>query len=468
MASSAESLFERAKRALASGDFQAAVKHAQEAESAIYAHVHISDHGAPPNPPYSIIVVLYQRHADLGQALSRLSRYSDQQEFELIFVNNGDFVAQEILSQNCKQFRWIDVGFNYGCSGGRNLGARAARGGFLIFVDDDGFIEEYAIEHLIDAITKHDALAVRGRVYPKDQLGVIVPHYDLGDDVIYSVPNTEGISVWRRQEFIDDGGFDTLLAGGEGLALWSKMCHSHGPNGFLYTPHAILRHDFAKNTEHFKRKTAKGSPNEAYFLFAYPDVQRQRWEATLKLTLDAVERDPENAGLHYHLGNLLQRLGRLDEAEAAHRRAIELKPDLAGAHRQLSSIFAQHDRQDEALAAARRAVECDPENAELHYYLGNLLQKWKRLAEAEAAHRRAIELKPNFGRALLKLSVIFAKQDRMDEALTAARRAVECDPENAGLHYHLGKLLQRLGRLDEAEAAHRRAHLAEEKRLRLP
>ena len=330
MTSLAASLFGRAKLALASGDFKAAVKHAQEAEGLVWSDVQIRDHGASTDPMYSIIVLLYQRHSDLAQALSRVSRYSHRPEFELIFVNNGDFVEQELLS-HFRQFRWVDVGFNYGCSGGRNLGARVARGKFLIFVDDDGFVEDLAIENLIETILQYDALAVRGRVSPKSDLRVEVSHYDLGNETIYSVPNTEGISIWRRQEFLDEGGFDTLLAGGEGLALWSRMYKSHGlKKKFLYTPYATLRHDYAKDLEHFERKQAqvKDSPNWSYFLFAYPDVERQRRDVAIELTRRAVKLDPENAKLHHHLGNLLQKSARLEEAEAAYRRAVELKPDL--------------------------------------------------------------------------------------------------------------------------------------------
>ena len=364
MTSLAASVFERAKRALASGDFQAAVKHAREAEALACSDVQIRNYGAPTDPTYSIIVLLYQRHSDLSQALSRLARYSDRPEFELIFVNNGDFVAQEMLSHHFRQFRWINVGFNYGCSGGRNLGARAARGKFLIFVDDDGFIEDLAIENLIETIVQHDALAVRGRVCPKSNLRAEVSHYDLGNEVTYSVPTTEGISIWRRKEFLDEGGFDALLAGGEGLALWSKMYKSHGlQRHFLYTPYATLRHDYAKDPEHFARKQAKDTPNRSYFLFAYPDVERQRRDLAIDLTRRAVKLDPENAELHHRLGNSLQKGERLDEAEVAYRRAIELKPELAESHRQLSAILAQQDRQHEALAAARRAVELDPDDA---------------------------------------------------------------------------------------------------------
>ena len=451
MASLAASLFDRARRALGARDFEAAVRYAQEAKDLVCDEVQISNYDTPDEPTYSIIIVLYKRNEDLGEAVRRLSRYADKPEFELIFVNNGDFVAQDIRSKYCKKFRWIEVGFNYGCSGGRNLGAQMAGGAFLIFIDDDGLIEENAVEHLIDTISEHDAIAVRGRVYPKHQLRPWVLDYDLGDDVVYSVPNAEGISIWRRQEFLDHGGFDTLLAGGEGRALWSKIYQNQGPEGFLYTPRAVLLHDYVRS------KRRSGSLNEAYFFFAYPDVERQRRELTLEFVRRAVELDPENATLHHHLGNLLQKWESLGEAEAAHRRAIELEPNLAWAHRQLSVLFARQDRQDEALAAARCAVGCDPEDARLHHHLGNLLQKRGSLDEAEAAHRRAIELEPNLAWAHRQLSVIRARQGREDEALAAARRAVECDPFNALLHHHLGNLLQEQGSLHEAEAAQRRA-----------
>ena len=450
MASRAAPLFESARRALDAGDFAAAAKHAREAEALASAEAQITDHGAPSHPTYSIVVVLYRKHRDLGEAISLLSRYSDRQEFELIFVNNGDFVTHDISSHGCKRFRWIDAGFNYGCSGGRNMGAQSARGDFLIFLDDDGFIDDHAVEHLVETVTEHHAIVVRGRVLPKNKVRSW-SEGDLGDEVVYSVPNAEGISIWRRKEFLEHGGFDILLAGGEGKALWSKMYHHYGGSkAFLYTPRAILLHDFVTG----KRK---GTPNEAYFHFAYPDAERQRRNVTLEFIGRAIKCNPESAELHHHLGSLLQRWGGLEEAEASHRRAIELKPNLAASHHQLSGICAQRDRRDEALAAARRAVECDPKDAWLHHHLGSLLQRWGGLEEAEASHRRAIELKPNLAAAHRQLSVICAQRDRRDEALAAARRAIECDPKNARLHHHLGNLLQMWGGVEEAEAAHRRA-----------
>ena len=455
MGSWAASRFAEAKQALATGDFQTAARLAEEAKLLLETEVPIRDFGASTRPCYSLIVNLYQRHADVGQALRHLSQYSDRPDFEVIFVNNGDFVPQEVL-EYCNRFRWIEVGFNYGCSGGRNLGARAARTEFLIFIDDDGFLERNAIEQLIKTITEHDAIAVRGRVRPKNRFGAMSANYDLGDEVVYSVPNAEGISIWRRREFLAQGGFDTLLAGGEGLALWLRIYKSCGSQTFLYTPYAILLHDYAKDVDQFARKRAD-SINAAYFLFAYPDAHQQKWKAALEFTVSAVKTDPHNAKLQHYLGSLMQRQGRLDEAAAAHRRAIELEPALAHAHWQLSVILVKQGRDDEALPAALAAVKLDPESARAQHHLGTLMQRQGKPKEAEVALRRATELEPFLGSAHFQLSVVLAQQNRQEDAIAAVRRAIRLDPRNAKLHHHLGNLLESQGELNDAKAAQLRA-----------
>ena len=181
--------------------------------------------------------------------------------------------------------------------------------------------------------------------------------------------------------------------------LWNEVLRRRNIKKTLLPPQGSLLRQFA---EHHRVDGWLGEYDRDFFEHlavakAHHDLsvtlaEQGHQDEALAAARRAVECDPENAGLHDHLGNLLQKGERLDEAEAAHRRAIELEPDHARAHRQLSVIFTKQGRQDEALAAARRAVECDPEDAGLHYHLGNLVQKGGRLDEAEAAHRRAIEL----------------------------------------------------------------------------
>ena len=119
-------------------------------------------------------------------------------------------------------------------------------------------------------MSERKAIMVRGRVLTKTPSAISAKHYDLGNEIIASGPNAECLLICRRAEYLKFGGFDTLLAGHEGWALCSKMYPVYGPNSFLYSPHAIIRHDFASDDAEAKKKTAKFRSNRKYLAEQYP------------------------------------------------------------------------------------------------------------------------------------------------------------------------------------------------------
>jgi glycosyltransferase involved in cell wall biosynthesis len=265
-------VFYRAKRDFDAGDFASAVIRAREADMLVSSQVRVTNDSAVSAPTYSIIVVTYRDIPDVYEAFSRLTKYSRVAEYEIIVVNNGNPTAYSIAKNFFRQFRWIEVGFNYCCSGARNLGARAARGDYVIFVDDDGFIAEGAIENLIEIIEKYQAVIVRGRVLPKSTSGIAGSRYDLGDDIVISGPNAECLLICRRDQYLKHGGFDTLLAGHEGWALCSKIYPFYGPEAFLYAPHAVIFHDFANDAGHAAKKMEAYDYNNRYLAQYYPSA----------------------------------------------------------------------------------------------------------------------------------------------------------------------------------------------------
>ena len=72
--------------------------------------------------------------------------------------------------------------------------------------------------------------------------------------------------------------------------------------------------------------------------------------------------DPDNAGLHFALGDALLRDGRLADAEAALRRAADLDVTDWSARFALGTAQYQQDRAEEALASWRAALALDPPN----------------------------------------------------------------------------------------------------------
>lgn len=133
---------------------------------------------------------------------------------------------------------------------------------------------------------------------------------------------------------------------------------------------------------------------------------------------EALDREPDNARLHYTRGQLSFSAGRLDEAERSFLRALELEPDLSDAHNFLGAVHQEQGRYDEAERAYRRAL-------------------------ANPAY-------PTPDKAWLNLGLLHALQGRGGEALDALRTSVELDPRNYKAHFELAALLDKLGRLDEA------------------
>ena len=84
---------------------------------------------------------------------------------------------------------------------------------------------------------------------------------------------------------------------------------------------------------------------------------------------------------HSNLGNTLNELGRLDEAEASYTQAIALKPDYAEAHNNLGNTLQELGRLDEAEASYTQAIALEPDYAEAHYNLSIALLNSGRLKE---------------------------------------------------------------------------------------
>jgi predicted O-linked N-acetylglucosamine transferase (SPINDLY family) len=118
-------------------------------------------------------------------------------------------------------------------------------------------------------------------------------------------------------------------------------------------------------------------------------------ESALSLVQRAVDLRPDGAIYRSNLGQVLERLGRFEDAEHAYRTAISLDPECAEAFNNLGRLLQGQDRLGEAESQFLRAIALDPGYAEPHNNIGNLLKDRGDLDGAIAAFRRAIGLRPD-------------------------------------------------------------------------
>ena len=122
--------------------------------------------------------------------------------------------------------------------------------------------------------------------------------------------------------------------------------------------------------------------------------------------------------------------GAIRVAEQLHTRLLELHPEEAELHYNLGNFFARSGRLEEAARSFRRALEIDKDHAEATVNLGNLLASKGELAEAERLLRRAVRLEPEASAALVGLSSALAEQGELEEAVRLLEQVLAKEPEN--------------------------------------
>jgi glycosyltransferase involved in cell wall biosynthesis len=215
---------------------------------------------------------------------------------------------------------------NRGLLESRNRGAELATGDVVAFIDDDAVADEDWIAGLVGAYQDHDAVAAGGKMTPAWVAGkpaflpeefywlVGVTHRGFADGE-GEVRNTFGSNIsFRREVFLDLGGFDPEIGGRKGDAnlqggeteLCARMREAYG-RGVYYVPGAEVAHKvFAYRTDPgwlFDRAFWQGYSKRAMETLA-PDAGGEETDFLGRLLTEFVPRrlrrlvtDPSVAGL---------------------------------------------------------------------------------------------------------------------------------------------------------------------------
>lgn len=126
----------------------------------------------------SIIICTYNREKYLRETLERLAVNKYDGEWELLLIDNNCTDSTPAICQSfatshpAAPFRYI-VETKQGLSYARNRGIHEAQGDWLIFLDDDAFVEPDYLHRLQRYISELPEMsAFGGRIYPLFETGV--------------------------------------------------------------------------------------------------------------------------------------------------------------------------------------------------------------------------------------------------------------------------------------------------------
>lgn len=160
----------------------------------------------------------------------------------------------------------------------------------------------------------------------------------------------------------------------------------------------------------------------------------------------AIALDAGHADAFYNRGNALRRLGMQDAAVESYDRVIALQPRHTEAHNNRGNALADLGRYAPAVASYGAAIALNAKHPQAHKSRGNALFHLKRYAAAVASYDRAIGLAPldaeahyNRGSALLQFK-------QYEAAVAGFDAALAIHPDHAGALNNRGNALRALRR----------------------
>lgn len=178
----------------------------------------------------------------------------------------------------------------------------------------------------------------------------------------------------------------------------------------------------------------------AYHALALLAYQFGNLQLATEMTAKAAKIDGSVAMYQRNLCEMCRRLGQLDKAIAAGRRAVELLPDDLDAHYNFALALADQKHYKTAVTHYNKVLAINPEYGLAWNNLGSALELMGDKAGAEAAYFKAVKINPQHNEAQNNLGAIYSEQGKLDEAKTCFNDAIAARPGFVEAHFNLSTL----------------------------
>ena len=199
-------------------------------------------------PLISVVIPTWNEADYLGDLLTSLANQTyEPLEFIIADWNSTDETREVAASFGAKV---VDV-LERGVGPARNVGAAAATGEFLLFIDADNIFEPTLVEDLMVELLSRDTLITHPRIAYYEGSGMYHATRWMSAAVMPSHNTTRCVLI-RREAFDATGGYPNIWR--EDLWLGAKVRELFGSGAIAYLPYAICATSTRREVARFQER----------------------------------------------------------------------------------------------------------------------------------------------------------------------------------------------------------------------
>jgi predicted Zn finger-like uncharacterized protein len=227
-------------------------------------------------------------------------------------------------------------------------------------------------------------------------------------------------------------------------------------------------------------------------------LKNKQYDNSLKAFQDAVNYNPQDVYSNYMIGNVLELLGKNDDAYSQYEKIVtKIDRNFAPAHFRMGLIAEKKGDISKAISRFQTAVDLDSTKAEYLYYLGKTqyasndvvkakenLEKasnldrgnssihlylgmaYDYLGETDKAlneYNQSFKINPSNTEPLVRSANIYRSQGDYDKSMELLSRALKLEPGRETIYYALGLLYEEKSELEKAISNYKKAMSLNEK-----
>ncbi|SDK68019.1 Tetratricopeptide repeat-containing protein [Catalinimonas alkaloidigena] len=190
--------------------------------------------------------------------------------------------------------------------------------------------------------------------------------------------------------------------------------------------------------------------SEEYFMEGMKQYMLGTYDRALSFFEKALKLTPDNAAIHYMIGETKARQGAFDEAILSAAKALELDEENAYYYVLLAQLYEKNEMVPEALKVYQRLTKKFPEEGEYYFPLaaGYLFQG--KYDEALKAYEKIQKIYGINEEIIRQKQQIYLRQNKLDEAIAESRKLIEAFPDEPTYVVSLAEMLVANDKYQEA------------------